>query len=116
MMPIKNKLSSFLLLAAFATIAAACSKFDDMFSSSDHQPPLKGTRISVLQLQAQLVPNPELQQTPIALPAAWMNMFWPQAGGYPNHVMGQLSLGKDLKKAWSSSVGSSGSRRDPLIA
>src|ERR1700751_4742387 len=103
-MSMKNKFSTLLLLAALTAIAA-CSKFDDLFSSDDHQPPLKGTRISVLQLQTQLVPNPELQQTPVALPAAWMNMFWPQAGGYPNHVMGQLSLGNDLKKAWDTSIG-----------
>ena len=110
----KNKLLLFIILPAMLLLGA-CAKFDSMFTSSDDKPPLKGERISILQLQKELVPKPELQQTPVVLPEAWTNMFWPQAGGYPNHVMGQLTLGKDLKKVWSSSIGSGGDRRDPLI-
>jgi outer membrane protein assembly factor BamB len=109
----KNKLSLFILLPALLLLGA-CSTFDKMFTDDD-KPPLKGERISILQLQTQLVPNPAVQQTPVVLPDVWTNAFWPQAGGYPNHVMGQLALGKDLKKAWSVSIGSGGDRRDPLI-
>lgn len=109
----KNKLSRFIILPALLLLGA-CSTFDNMFTSDD-KPPLKGERISILQLQTQLVPNPAVQQTPVVLPDAWTNAFWPQAGGYPTHVMGQLTLGKDLKKVWSVSVGSGGDRRDPLI-
>ena len=111
----KNKLTLSIIIPVLLLLGA-CSSMDSLFTSKDDQAPLKGTRISILQLQTQLVPNPTLQQTPIALPNAWINAFWPQAGGYPNHVMGQLALGKDLKKVWSSSIGSGGDRRDPLIA
>ncbi len=110
----KNKLTIFIILPAMLLLGA-CAKFDSLFTSGDDKPPLKGERISILQLQKELVPNPALQQTPVVLPDAWTNLFWPQAGGYPNHVMGQLTLGKDLKKAWSASIGDSGNRRDPLI-
>jgi outer membrane protein assembly factor BamB len=111
----KNKLTPFIILPALLVLGA-CSTVDGWFSSKDDQPPLKGERISVLQLQTQLVPNADAQKTPVVLPDAWINAFWPQAGGYPNHVMGQLALGPTLKKAWSASIGSGGDRRDPLIS
>ncbi len=110
----KSKLSHLIILPALLLLGA-CSTFDKIFTSDDDKPPLKGERISILQLQTQLVPKPELLQTPVALPDAWTDAFWPQAGGYPNHVMGQLALGQNLKKAWSVSIGSGGDRRDPLI-
>lgn len=108
----KRLMITALLPALF--LLGACSKFEGMFSDSD-LPPLKGERISILQLQQALAPDPSLQDTPVSLPEAWTNKYWPQSGGYPNHMMGQLALGKDLKKAWSSSIGSGGDRRDPLI-
>lgn len=115
----KNKLTSSimsgLLILPALLMLGACSTTDSWFTSKDDLPPLKGTRISILQLQTQLTADPALQQTPVVLPEAWINAFWPQAGGYPSHTMGQLALGKDLKKAWSSSIGSGGGRRDPLI-
>ncbi len=114
----KNMLKKTLVLLAVLPaflLLGACAKIDNMFSSSDNQPPLPGKRISLLQLQQQLVPNPALQQTPIILPQAWTNAYWPQSGGYPSHVMGQLTLGSDLKQAWKSSIGKGGDSRDPLI-
>ncbi len=109
----KNKLILFALLPAFMLLGG-CAKLDDMFGDAE-KPPLTGERISVLQLQKELVPAPELQQTPVVLPEAWTNKFWPQSGGYPNHVMGHLTLGQDLKQVWNVSIGSGGDRRDPLI-
>ena len=111
----KKKFILLAVLPAFLLLGG-CARFDAMFSSGDNQPPLKGTRISLLQLQQQLEPSPALQQTPISLPAAWTNAFWPQAGGYPNHVMGQPTLGPNLKQAWESSIGDGGDSRDPLIS
>ncbi|MBU6474350.1 MAG: PQQ-binding-like beta-propeller repeat protein [Alphaproteobacteria bacterium] len=112
--PLKRKLILLAVLPAFLLLGA-CAKIEGMFSSDDDLPPLKGTRISLLQLQQQLEPSPALQQTPLVLPAPWANMFWPQVGGYPNHVMGQPTLGGNLKEAWKSSIGDGGNSRDPLI-
>lgn len=107
------------LLTVTAIIAAtlsltACESMKNMFTDKD--PPLKGERLSVLQLQRDLVPNPELQATPVVLPEAWNNQLWPQAGGYPTHAMGHLALSGKLKKAWSSSIGKGASDRVPLTA
>ena len=108
----KNK---WVIVALLPLLLGGCSKFEGMFTDSD-LPPLKGERISVLQLQKDLTPDLALQQIPIVLPEAWTDKYWPQAGGYPNHVMGHLTLGPDLKKAWSVSIGAGGDRRDPLIS
>lgn len=98
---------------AAVLLLASCSTWDDMFSGDDNVI-LPGERISVLQLQKELAPSANMPA--IALPDAWVNQFWPQAGGYPSHAMGHLALGKDLKKSWSRSIGAGGDRRTPLTA
>ncbi|MCK5555363.1 MAG: PQQ-binding-like beta-propeller repeat protein [Alphaproteobacteria bacterium] len=112
----RKSLSFFSFLALFGAsfLLSNCGSFDDMFNDTG-KAPLKGERISVLQLQTELTPNPELQKTPVLLPDPWTNRYWSQAGGNPSHAMGHLSLGKDLKKIWSVSIGSGGNRRNPLI-
>jgi outer membrane protein assembly factor BamB len=106
---------SLLLVAVVSTslLLSGCESVSNMLGSSE-DPPLKGERISILQLQQQLVPDPALQQSPIVLPESWENKLWPQSGGYPNHAMGHLAFGASLKKAWSSSIGEAGDRRSPL--
>lgn len=96
-------------------LLSGCNAAKDWFQE-DSKPPLPGERISVLQLQKELSPNPALQGQPMQLPEAWTNQFWPQAGGYPNHAMGHLSLPAAVEKAWSVSVGAGGNRRAPLTA
>ncbi|TAL30322.1 MAG: hypothetical protein EPN97_12940 [Alphaproteobacteria bacterium] len=102
-----------LLLAA--VILAGCSTAKQLFTEH-RNPPLKGERISVLQLQRDLVANPDLKDSPVQLPEAWTNQLWPQAGGYPNHAPGHLALGQDVKRAWRVSIGRGGSGRTPLTA
>ncbi len=110
----KNKLSLLIVVPALLLLGA-CSTFDTMFTSGDDKPPLKGERISILQLQTQLVANPAIQQTPVVLPDAWTNAFWPQAGGLSQSYDGAACAWQGPEKAWSVSVGSGGDRRDPLI-
>jgi len=77
-------------------------------------PPLPGKRISVLELQKDLQPDPVLSNGEMVIPPAWNNKFWPQAGGYPNHSMGHLGLAHELERDWVVSIGEGGSRRVPL--
>lgn len=102
-----------LLLAAVGL--SGCSTAKQLFTEH-RNPPLKGERISVLQLQRDLVANPDLKDTPVRLPEAWTNQLWPQVGGYPNHAPGHLALGTDIKRAWRVSIGKGGGSRTPLTA
>lgn len=106
------------IAASLALVLAlsSCAKVKSMFSDEDLTPPLKGERISVLQLQNDLVPNPELKDETVELPDAWVNQFWPQRGGYPNHALGQLELGDKLERVWKASIGGGGDKRNPLTA
>lgn len=102
-------LRPFLILTAAALTLAACS-------GDEKKPPLQGERLSILDLQGGLEAAAE-EVSPLELPQVWKNGFWPQTGGYPNHVLEHLSLNTgELKRAWSADIGA-GSRRDlPLTA
>ncbi len=105
-----NKRLSLVVLAVLLLSGCADS---GLFSDED-KAPLEGERISVLQLQRELVPDPALENSPVALPEVWANQYWPQVGGYPSHAMGHLALGAKLQEAWQVSIGSGGDRRTPL--
>ena len=78
--------------------------------------PLPGERISVLSLDRQLKPDPELAKTAISLPKPVVNPNWPQPGGYPNHAMQHLALPNSLRAAWKTSVGEGSSRYTQVLS
>ncbi|MFN7114593.1 MAG: PQQ-binding-like beta-propeller repeat protein [Alphaproteobacteria bacterium] len=100
---------------ALVLMLSGCETAEKIFGS-DKDPPLQGERLSILQLQKDLLPNAELEAEDIVLPAIWQNKFWPQAGGYPNHAMTHVALAPDIKRVWTSSIGSGGDKRTPLTA
>src|SRR5438067_1968624 len=57
----------------------------------DKKQPLPGERISVLSLDRQLEPDPDVTKIPITLPPPVVNAEWPEPGGYPNHAMQHLA-------------------------
>ncbi|MEI6985152.1 MAG: PQQ-binding-like beta-propeller repeat protein [Rhodospirillaceae bacterium] len=80
------------------------------FGDAD-KPTLPGQRISVMQLDSKAAADPSLASVPISLPPTVLNEKWPQAGGNPDHVMGNLALSASPVEAWHASIGSgSGSR------
>lgn len=109
------KLRSLALGLCTAILLAGCSTVGNMFEEKDKK--LEGERISILELQKNLEPDSAaLEGQGFIAPAAWRNEFWPQAGGYPNHVMQHLMLGENLKKAWSVKIGRGSTRELPLTA
>ncbi|MBT3549972.1 MAG: PQQ-binding-like beta-propeller repeat protein [Rhodospirillaceae bacterium] len=80
---------------------AAC----DTFLGAPEKPPLPGERISILLHQQTLSADAAAQSQNIQLPAPQPNASWPQAGGFANHAMHHLQVGKDLQRAWTVSVG-----------
>src|SRR6266404_3282499 len=71
-----------------------------LIACENTKPPLPGERLSVLTLDKQLEPDPEIALLEIRLPRTVVNSDWPDAGGYPNHVMQHVALGEDLSTAW----------------
>ncbi len=110
---IKNKA---LRVALLTLCLSGCSSVSSMIGSKKEEVKLQGDRISVLELQRSLSPDFTLDEgTSFAFPEAWLNDAWPQAGGYPNHAMYNLSLSSDgLKRVWSSSIGRGSTDELPL--
>lgn len=93
---------------------SGCSWFD---FGKDDKPPLAGTRISVLELQKNQGIAPTKPTSPLVIPAAWSNEYWPQSGGYPNHSLQNLALSPEpLSKKWSASIGAGSSDTLPLTS
>ena len=98
-----------LMMAAIAALAlGACSK---------DKIPLPGERVSVLQLNRDLVVDPTLADTPVKLPKPYVNDAWAQVGGNQAHAMYHLASGQGaLTKAWSADVGSGADSENRLLA
>lgn len=98
-----------LMMAAIAALAlGACDK---------EKIPLPGERVSVLQLNRDLVVDPTLADTPVKLPKPYVNDSWPQVGGNQAHAMYHLASGEGaLGKAWSADIGSGASDENRLLA
>jgi outer membrane protein assembly factor BamB len=98
------------LLLCVSLMLAGCSWF------SSKKQPLPGERISILSLDRQLKPDPDLAKIAITLPKPVLNPDWPQPGGFPNHAMQHLALPNTLTQAWKTSVGEGSSRYTQVLA
>ncbi len=107
-----------ILIVSSVLLLNACSSVSGMFSKKETTPPLEGERISVLELQKTLTADDTLKEGhKIKLPQSWVNKSWSQAGGYPSHIMQNLSLtNRKLKRVWSASIGSGSTKNIPLTA
>ncbi len=92
-----------IVFAAF--VLGGCSVYEDVFESKD-EPPLRGERISVLQHERSLSPDPDLANTAVLLPPPTPNQNWPQAGGNPSHAMHHIQVRDALQETWTTNIGS----------
>lgn len=108
-------LKNIALIIGTTSLLSACSYFD----SAPEEEIIQGDRISILQLEKQLVPENITNKEQMYLPPAWQNEFWPQAGGYPNHAMHNLSFsldGEEPARIWSANIGKGTNKKLPLSA
>jgi len=104
---IKMTGAEFVSLFLALLVLGGCGWFDDK------KQPLSGGRISVLSLDRQLEPDPDLSKIAITLPPPVVNPDWPEPGGYPNHALQHLSLPERLTQAWRASTGEGWSTWSP---
>lgn len=102
-----------LLVTGLVGFLSACGA-DSWFGAAD-EPPLPGTRISVLEHQQRLQPAAGASTVDLRLPAPEANSDWPQAGGYSHHAMQHMELGPNPKELWSRNVGSGTDSRNRLM-
>ena len=106
-----------LLLAALLPLAlAACGDTLRSFLGTDDEERLPGERISVLQLQQTLDPDPGIADLAVRLPRPYLNDEWPQAGGYPSHAMHHLEAPGPLGKLWQAKAGQGSHGKARLLA
>lgn len=94
---------------------AGCEMMPDWFGAGEDAP-LPGQRISVLQLEQDIEPDPGIADLAVKLPAPWRNPEWPQAEGYANHAMHHLALGEALQTVWRRDIGDGSSSDTRLLS
>ena len=86
------------IVAVLAVAMTGCDSVKSLVSGND-KTPLPGKRISVLNLEHSLKPDPQLNALAIRVPSPYVNVAWPDAGGYPDHAMYHLSLRERLDQS-----------------
>jgi outer membrane protein assembly factor BamB len=88
----------------------------DWLGIGDKKQPLPGERISVLGLDTAFEPDPQVANTPVALPPPLPNDEWPEPGGNPAHAMVHPALPDRIVRAWETSIGEGASRRSRVLS
>ncbi len=78
-------------------------------------PPLPGTRVSVLELAESLEPDPQVALAPVVLPDPIDLPDWPQAGQRPTHNPGHPYLRIPFELAWRADIGTGSGGADRLV-
>lgn len=105
-------------LAILAVVTLGLAGCDTIGGWFEDEPKIEATgeRISVLAFDSQLDPDPQLAETPVALPRPWRNAEWPQGGGYPGHAMQHLEIGETLRTAWTADLGESADDEKKILS
>lgn len=91
---------------------AGCGMFEGWFGSN--KVPLPGKREDVIAGGRGL--EPASPRPTVVLPPAVANPDWPQQGGNPAHVMGQLQTAPVLNQLWRAPIGEGGGFRQKITA
>jgi len=102
------------LMLGLSLLTGGCG-IGNWFGDSEDAP-LPGRRVSVLQLERQLEPDPATRGQSLTVPAPNRNPEWPQAGGYPHNAMGHLALGPQPRLAWRASAGAGSDSTNRLLS
>ncbi len=110
-----------------SVLVASCAFLDlvdgGSGDDSDQEIAPASRRISVLELQQKLEPDPRIADLEVTVPAARVNTAWSQPGGVASNAMQHLTVGEGpvgdsqiLKRVWSVRAGTGSSNDSPLTA
>ena len=117
----KTKLSLALCVAAAFTLSG-CEAIDAVgdlthtWFHSTKKSNIKGERISIMDLDDSLKPDPTLADVPVVLPAPYKNPEWPEPGGYASNAMYHLEANGSLAIAWQVDAGKGSDAASRLTA
>lgn len=106
------------LLAAVAILAGGCGVTDTVgkWFSSPHKSKIRGERISIMATDESVKPDPTLKDTPVVLPAPYVNTEWTQPGGVASNAMYHLKASGPLKQIWDVDAGAGSGSKSRLTA
>ena len=78
-------------------------------------PPILGDREAIFVGDDPLMADPSLKNTKVSLPKPKLNKAWPSASGAVDHSFDPVTLGSNLKKAWSESIGMGSGSSERLL-
>jgi outer membrane protein assembly factor BamB len=104
----KSRIVALALLLSAATVLSGCDTFRgiaDLFDFGSKKTKIQGERISIIASTTELVPDPQLKSSKMDLPPPKKNADWPEPGGTPDNVVGNLMSDGPLEQLWSVSAG-----------
>lgn len=105
------KFSRAAILIAAALVLTGCEQLDAVqnltsgWFSSRKKADIKGERIDVMASDASVTPDPSLANTPVVLPAPYLNKNWEQPGGYAGNALYHLEATGPLHQLWDTEAG-----------
>ena len=99
--------STLVLLTVAGSVLASCGTYNavaDLFNR-EKKSKIQGERISIIATEQQIASDPMLAAVKMDLPPPKKNAEWPQPGGTPDNVMGNLMADGPLEQVWSASAG-----------
>jgi len=113
------RLRRVLLTAAAAFLLAGCADTMDSISnffSASHKSNLRGERISLMNTDESIKPDPALANVPITLPRPYRNPEWPMPGGFSSNATYHLDAPGPLKEIWYDHAGKGSDSSSRLTA
>ncbi|MGI9481239.1 MAG: PQQ-binding-like beta-propeller repeat protein [Hyphomicrobiales bacterium] len=106
-----------LAAAGFAlAVLAGCSSSSNTLGGllGGEEEKIGGARESVVAQSGALKPDAALLAEPMNIPPAQTNSNWSQAGGSPDHVMGNLAISSSPRRVWNVRVGTGSTKKGRL--
>lgn len=104
----KSRVITIALLISAAALLSGCDTYRavaDWFDLGTKKVRIQGERISIVASDAELAADPQLASSKMDLPPPKKNADWPEPGGTPDNVLGNLMADGPLEELWSVPAG-----------